>query len=370
MFQRWERVTEKKVAENPLGLSEQDRIYVDGLIVGGEENRQMARQLYDHHQAEGTIKAYSRTIAAFKRYCEETESLSYEEFGEKEVLNFIIEAVAKDKGPQFLATIKPAVERIEEMRGIPKEKTAFTAVVNKHLAGAKRTATQAAPKKIKKEAIPVELIEEILEKDIYAKGSNIENIDFETLRTVFKWVVQAQTFCRFDEFSRLRACDFRFNEDKEGIIVSFCRGAKNDQMHKGNERVLPRQRGKIFDAYTLTLIFFEKCGYKMDQKDQGINHCAMTKNGKPVQRRLSRQAASKGTAKLLRKYGYDPRKYGETSAKRTGVTNAYRQGVPLEKIQELGNWRTPGMPREYVQATDEYKAELAKSMNLGVGTSK
>ena len=71
---------------------------------------------------------------------------------------------------------------------------------------------------------------------------------------------------------------------------------------------------------------------------------------------MSRSAAGKGTTKLLKKLGYDPSKYGETSAKRTGVTSAFKKGVPLNKIQEIGNWKTPDMPIEYIQTTEEYKA--------------
>ena len=55
----------------------------------------------------------------------------------------------------------------------------------------------------------------------------VEKTDFKIFRTVFKWVIQASTFCRWDEYSRLRAKDFEVTEQKDGILVKFCRGAKN-----------------------------------------------------------------------------------------------------------------------------------------------
>ena len=339
---------------------------MDSLIVGNQEDRQRARDIYDNHQAEGTEKQYGRVKQDFQSFCEKTEGLSYETFGEKEVVNYINECVRLNRGFQWLACIKPVLERVEELKGRQKLDTAFTGMANRLLAGAKRMMAQMAPPVKKKEAIPIKLVEKIIKKEIWPHRKNVKNIDLETFRTVFKWVIQAKTICRFEEFSKLRAEDFRPIEGEESIMISFVRGAKNDQMHRGSERAITRERDKWMDPYALTIMYFERCGFKMVKGDKSFVCCAIKRNGEARKdTSISRQTASACTTKLLRKYGEDPRKYGETSGKRLGVTEAFKKGVPIEKIQEIGNWRTPDMPLRYIHASDSYKVELAKQMSFG-----
>ena len=55
---------------------------MDSMIVGNQEDKQRARDIYDNHQAEGTEKQYGRVKQDFQSFCEKTEGLSYETFGE------------------------------------------------------------------------------------------------------------------------------------------------------------------------------------------------------------------------------------------------------------------------------------------------
>ena len=219
MIRRWEEKQEKRRKENPLELTEEDRRRVNELVVGGKNRIDIARKVYDNHQAQGTEVLYGRTIRMFREYCEENkDKFCYEKFSEKEVLNFVIKAVEMDAGETFFATIKPALERLEELRGVRKEDSAITNLVEKYIKGGKKMAAQAGPPKKKKKAIPVEAIEEVLETYIWPYSMEIEKIDGKIFRTVFKWVIQACTLCRWDEYSRLRAMDFKKTEEEDGII--------------------------------------------------------------------------------------------------------------------------------------------------------
>ena len=76
----------------------------------------------------------------------------------------------------------------------------------------------------------------------------------------------------------------------------------------------------------------------MVKGDKSFVCCAIKRNGEPDRNRgISRQTAAAGTKKLLAMYGEDPSKYGETSGKRLGVTEAFKGGVSLETIQQVDN---------------------------------
>lgn len=366
MYNRWRQNKGRNRTENPLNLTETDRSRIDNLIIGNNQDKQRARSIYDNHQTAETEKQYGRVIKDFRLFCEDTEGLSYDNFGEKEIINYVNNCIKRNKGHQWLAGIKPGLERVEEMRGIAKLDSAFTAVAVKMLAGAKRMAVQMAPPVRKKEAIPVKLVERILQEKILPYKYDVMKIHLETFRTVFKWVIQAKTICRWEEFSKLRAEDFRPIEGEDSIMVSFCRGAKNDQMHRGSERALTREVNKVICPFELTIMYFERCNLRMVKGDTSFVCCAINRNGDAKRSMgISRQTAAKCSERLLTAYGEDPRKYGETSGKRMGVTEAFKKGVPIEKIQEIGNWKTPEMPLRYIHATDQYKVDLAKKLNFG-----
>lgn len=365
MYNRWKEDKGQKRTDNPLNLTPEDRSRIDNLIVGGERDRQRARAIFDNHQTNETEKQYGRVIKDFREFCEGTEGLSYDSFGEKEIINYVNNCIKRNKGYQWLAGIKPGLERVEELRGIEKLNTAFTGVAVKMIAGAKKMAAQMAPPVRKKEAIPVKLVERILQEKILPYKYDVMKINLEIFRTVYKWVIQAKTICRLEEFLKLRAEDFRPLEEGDGIMVSFCRGAKNDQMHRGSERALTREVNKIICPYELTIMYFERCNLRMVKGDKSFVCCAINRNGDAKKIGITRQTAAAGSEKLLRMYGEDPRKYGETSGKRLGVTEAFNKGVPIDKIQEIGNWRTPEMPLRYIHATDRYKVSLAKQLSFG-----
>ena len=195
---------------------------------------------------------------------------------------------------------------------------------------------------------------------------NPDQIDLKIFRTVYRWVVMSFTLCRFDEYKELRALHFRVLDDKEAIQIFFPR-AKNDQFHNGMIKMLPKQANSIMNPMALTLLYFQRCGFQMDGKDTSYINCRVA--GAKVNRargdaRLSYSEASKSAKTLLTQLGYGHIRYGESSAKRTGVTVALNNEVPIDIVQQVGGWRTPGMPLTYMSSSAEHKVKIAKDMKI------
>ena len=105
----------------------------------------------------------------------------------------------------------------------------------------------------------------------------------------------------------------------------------------------------------------------MDGKDTSYINCRVA--GAKVNRargdaRFSYSEASKSAKTLLTQVGYGHIKYGESSAKRTGVTVALNNKVPIDIVQQVGGWRTPGMPLTYMSLLAERKVKIAKDLKI------
>ena len=79
---------------------------------------------------------------------------------------------------------------------------------------------------------------------------------------------------------------------------------------------------------------------------------------------MSRSEAAKQGKKLAVSLGHDGR-YGETSAKRTGVTEALSRGISIDTLQQVGQWKTNSMPLYYLENSNAHKVSVYNEMNLG-----
>ena len=335
-------------------------------VTGNNERRlKIAQELHDKHQAEGTLKLYRRIVEDFQEFCNTEEGLSYENFGEKEIANFVLEKCEEKRQDQtYQAAIKPAIRRIEEIRGISEERTGFTPLINRWLSGAKRRAAELKGPAKKMDMLPIEVVKIIIEREVWDKIGKIEDINAIALRTIYRWTVMFFTLCRFNEFKKLKGKHFSTAEGGEGIKIIFpC--AKNDQLHKGQEKMIPKQMGETIDPMGLTLVYFRRMGLEMNEAEEGYINCRINSKGKAVKRRpLGETTAVESAKKLLRDYGAGNIRYGESSAKRTGTTLALKNGVSVDEVQQIGGWKTAGMPMRYWVSLDENKLDLVTKMNI------
>ena len=349
---------------NILKLGPTDLERTENICRGNIANINVANLLFNSQQAKGTSKAYGSIIAKFQEFCTTTEGCSYVNFGEKEVGGFVLEMVKQNLHKNTLACIKPAIERIERVKGI--KDTAFTPLIISWLCGAKRLACEIEPRVKKMEAIPLEAIKKALREHIWVYVMEPEKIDFKIFRTVYRWVVMAFTLCRFDDFAELRAKHFQIVEGQDAIQIFFPR-SKNDQFHNGMIKMLPRQDDSIVNPLALTLLYFKKCGFQMNGIDDSFINCRMAGNVSQRARgdaKLSYSEASKQAKLLLAQLGFEHIRYGESSAKRTGVTVALNQEVPIDTVQQVGGWRTQGMPLTYMSSSVSHKIKIVKDMKI------
>ena len=320
--------------------------------------------MFNSQQAKGTSKSYGYIIKKFRDHCDSSADYDYTNFGEVEVGSFVLNMVQANLSKNIIACIKPAIERLEVAKGV--KETAFTPLICKWLSGAKRLACEIEPMIKKMDPIPLEAIKKALREHIWIHVAHPERIDMKVFRTVFRWVVMSFTLCRFDEFKELRALHFTVVEDQQAIQVFFPR-AKNDQFHNGTLKMLPKQEDSILNPMALTLLYFQRFGLQMNGTDTSYINCRIT--GTSVKRalgnvRLSYSEAAKLAKGLLRQMGYGHIRYGESSAKRTGVTVALNSDVPIDVVQQVGGWKTPGMPLTYMASSIDHKVRIVKDMKI------
>ena len=354
----------KRKKEAQFDLRDEDLEAMKDIVGEDAELLKGARYLFNSQVAAGTITSYNRIIAEFRSFCDEDEELSYTNFSAREVGRFIVKNSTKSRGEAFWGALKPAIEALQKARNVAADNTAFTTVVLSYLAGAKRRAAENRPPVKKMVALPEEALVKALEEYIYRYvPDDLDKICLSKFRTIFRWTICKFTMCRWDGFDYLRAKHFRLT--KEGSIFINFPMSKGDQTGKGKTGTLV-SREHISNPVALTLLYFKVFDMEMDEKDESRINCALryTKSGLVPKKNqgFSYNEGVKQAKRLLEEMGFSSIGYGESSAKRAGVTEPLERGATVEQIQLVGGWKTPGMPLYYAQMNEQFKIDLAKKM--------
>ena len=355
----------KRKKEAKFDLADEDLEAMRNIAGEDAELLREAKHLFDSQVAAGTINRYNRIIKEFREFCDEDPELNYENFSSKEVGKFIVKNSSKNRGEAFWGAVKPAIEAIQKARSVPGKDTAFTTIVISCLAGAKRRAAENRPPVNKMIALPEEALVKALDTYIYQYvPDNLEKICLSKFRTIFRWVVIKYTMGRWDGYDYLRAKHFKMSECEKAIFVLYPM-SKGDQTGKGKICTLATRK-HISNPVALTLLYFKLFGMEMDGRDESRINCALryTKAGlvPKADQGLSYNEGCKQAKKLLEEMGFSSKGYGESSAKRAGVTESLEGGATVEQIQLVGGWKTPGMPLYYAQMNEKFKIELAQRM--------
>ena len=355
----------KRKREARFDLVEADLGAMKDLAGEDAELLRETKKLFDSQLASGTVDRYNRIIKEFRDFCDSDSGLSYKNFTEVEVGRFIVKNSSKNRGEAFWGAVKPALESVQKARNVQAGRTAFTTMVLGCLAGAKRRAAENRPPVRKMIALPEEALNKALEVYIYEHvPDNLEKIDLSKFRTIFRWTIIKYTMCRWDGFDYLRAKHFSLSKEGNDLFVMFPR-SKSDQFGKGKKCTLA-SRVHISNPVTLTLLYFKLFGLEMDGVDESRINCALryTKEGLVPKKdeSLSYNEGMKQAKKMLEDLGFSSEGYGESSAKRAGVTEPLERGATVEQIQLVGGWKTPGMPLYYAQMNEQFKIELAQKM--------
>ena len=240
-----------------------DEQFIEDICDWDEALMQVARELLANHRAPGTIVAYKQVQKDFKDFCEKGKDLSYDRTGPKEVGRFIISC--KGKPVSYWGKLKAALDDLQKQRNRPESETAFSPATQQLLEGGKRMAAAKRPIVKKTKPLDVNALEAGLQKHIWEFcPDRIMDINLIKLRTLFRWTVNRQALGRYEDFSQLQARHFSLSEKKDAIKVVFPK-SKNDQFANGTVKYLPKKDG-IIDPFTLTLVYFKRCGYTMKER--------------------------------------------------------------------------------------------------------
>ena len=352
---------------NLYSLEPEDLDNISRLCHGNQESMDIALTLFNSQRATNTGIGYAGVIRQFKVFCQEQKDFSYENFGTKEVFGFIIQSYKVGKGKNFISYIKPAINTIETARGITREDSVFSNdTIRAVLAGAKRRAAEDAPLVKKMDELPLDCLKKGLMKHIWSKS--VDEINFVVFRTLYRWMVMGFTLVRFEGYRHVQAKHVNIVTDKEGkraVSILFIKD-KNDQVHNGSTRMLPEQQGEIIEPLTLTLLFFQKAGFTLGKGEDFLNCRSRGMNGSKANGRfpLSYTTALEDGKKVARELGFADVKYGETSAKRLGASNARQNNVSLDTIAHVGGWRNKSMVERYLANSVDTKMQHARDLKF------
>lgn len=309
-------------------------------------------QLKKKAKAEGTLSNYGSLQSKFEAFCAE-KGYSFEKFTEQAVLHFILQLDKDGASVAIVCQIKPALSLLEKLAG--KEKSAFTATVDAYLEAAKRKAVETKQPVQKAGEVPKDTVEQMIKKYVEPFWEKKKKVDLDAVRTILRVTIVKFTFCRFDCYRQLKACDLIDTED--GIKVNFPR-AKNDQWHKGNSSF-------VVDPLAVRLIkfSFECLGYTMGGTDKSFLNCVLVKKKRGHKvcgtRAISYTHATKRLRFMLQEMGLPTEKVTDKSFKMLGVTSMLEGGATLEEVMHQGRWRTPTMPLQYKVNSDDFKRLIA-----------
>lgn len=354
--------------QHRIKITEEDNEFTEDICGKDEALQQAAEDLFKHHKAAGTILSYQQVQRDFKKFCDETEGLSYTRMNKTDVGRFVLHCKIQNKGYAYWMKLKASLEDLERQRDREKDKTALSPAVLVWIEGGKREAAKNRPIVKKMRTLDPRAIAKGLNRYVWPYcPDRVMEIDLMKLRTLYRWVVLRQTAGRFTDFDELQALHFSLSEDKQNIKIVFPL-TKGDQMANGTLKYLPKKEGSI-DPFLLTLIYFKRCGFKMSKTDESFINCRVQRNENGEQvpiptERLCYSNASAQAKSLLEELGFSTELYGETSTKRSGVTEALENGNTYDEVQQIGGWKTPGMPAWYAANNEKHKIKLVKNMKI------
>jgi len=368
-----EIMAKDKRKTNLYNFEEADVFNFKELFDNDSGNIDMAFELFNHKQSINTSTGYAAIVKKFKMFCETKPEYDFFNFGEKEVANFVTHLAKTMPTSKFVFnSLKPALSRLETMRGVKEHRSAFTPRIDHILVGAKRRARELAPEPCKMDILPKEALERALRTYVWPYLHEHMSIDLHAFRVIFRWLLYTKTCCRWDCINHLQAKHFMLIEvdsndglKEKAISVKFPK-SKNNQYKDENIRMLDRKEGSVFDPLPIVALYFKRCGYSMDGKDTGYINCMIRKQGgthMPIpDRRLSYATGMAQAKGLLEKMGFSSKKYGETSAKRAAVSYAIEGGTAIDVVQQVGAWKTQHMPLVYANNSAKHKVNLVKQM--------
>ena len=137
---------------DPLGTDEDVTRSLEGLCA--KRHIRGAKFLFNSQTALGTATGYRPVINDFKDHCLSSPGMSYDDFGSKEVISFIMEVAMKKDSKAYMAKVKPAISRLEMAMNRHASQTCFTPMVDAILLGRKRVSAEIAPTIKKMDPVP------------------------------------------------------------------------------------------------------------------------------------------------------------------------------------------------------------------------
>jgi len=309
-------------------------------------------------KASGTVRGYSRTLKSFQEFCVKNQ-ISYPDFSAQDVIQYILHLDANNISFSFLASVKPAIQFLEQTLD---RASIFSGAVEVVLEGARRRAEKRRGPREKAPQLSRSDITTMLNKLLLPHLHDPRLIPLVQFRTIFRIVIVYHTACRFDCFSRLRAMNFERSGDN--IVVTFP-SAKNDQHHQGNRSVLAAAASP-YCPVRITVLFFRRFGLQFGSAaaDRSFvnfqSRCAGSHQIRPIlSSSLSYSEATKTLRSTFAAAGIQT-KATDKSVKMLAVTSAYASGATAEQVMHLGRWASVSTPEHYKVNSEDFKISISR----------
>ena len=271
---------------------------------------------------------------------------------------FVIKLEADNAPLSFIATVKPAIDFLEQSLD---KATSFTPSVLLLLEGARRRAEQRRPPRQKAPTVTRSDVATVLRHHYLPHAADPRAINKVRLRTIFRMVLVYHTACRLDCFSRLMARDFDLLDDD--ILITF-KSAKNDQHHNGNRSVLSSSASP-FCPVTITKAFFRVFGFRFGLAGGDTSHVSCRIRCGAGHRltilphsTVSYSGATADLRKLFSSAGIH-KQVTDKSIKMLAVTTAFASGGSSEQVMHLGRWASISTPEHYKHNSTDFKLSVS-----------
>ena len=168
-----------------------------------------------------------------------------------------------------------------------------------------------------------------------------------------------KAFAWADCFTRLRSGDVTISDSC--VVINFP-SRKNDQFHKGSQVSLAALDDSPYCPVVLFRTYFELMGYASAPGflNCRILHAASTLRARPTTL-LSPSAGSVDLTHILHSHGLDGF-FTIKSFKVSGVSEGFRNGLPLEDVMLQGGWRSLETPLHYRQLTGQQAMTVSRAV--------
>ena len=266
---------------------------------------------------------------------------------------FIVSLIQAGDSFQVIESVIYAIKHFHNLSG--EEDPTNTKLMKLTVDAAKRLCSKPTRKKL---PLTANNIKDIFKKINENDASSLQKRNFTMM------ILSFAGFLRYDEVSKLRLSDIKFEEN---YMKLFIRKSKTDQTNQGNWVIIAETKSDTCPVNILK--DYIQCMYISKSEEFLFRVTTFFPSTKKHKLRRENNPISYTTARsailnLIKDIGLDESSFGLHSLRRGGATAAANMGINDRLFQRHGRWKSISAKDSYVD--DDLNNILSVSLGLGL----